>query len=232
MAMRTADRIREALEQAIVEGEFTDGERLDEVRLAEQFSASRTPVREALQALSASGLAEQLPRRGVFVRHPSFVQLVEMFEVMAQLEAMSGALAARRVTDTDLRKLEVAMKSCERACASGDTDLYYRENEHFHQLIYAASANSFLASEAVRLQKRLAPFHRLQLRVRNRMRQSMKEHDAIVAAIRAGDSDEAARKLQAHVAIQGVKFNDLMASYENSADATRLRSFFPRQQPA
>ncbi|MBN9069439.1 MAG: GntR family transcriptional regulator, partial [Rhizobiales bacterium] len=82
MALRSADRIREELEQAIMAAEFAEGERLDEVTLAARFSVSRTPVREALHALAASGLVETLPRRGVFVRYPSFIKLVEMFDVM------------------------------------------------------------------------------------------------------------------------------------------------------
>ena len=83
MTQRSADRIREELEQAIIAGAFADGERLDEVSLSEQFRVSRTPVREALHALSASGLVEHLPRRGAFVRYPSFRRLIAMFEVMA-----------------------------------------------------------------------------------------------------------------------------------------------------
>ena len=82
MSERTADRIREALEQAILTGEFDDGARLDEVRLCTRFGVSRTPVREALHQLTASGLLEMKPRRGAFVRMPGFVEVVEMFEVM------------------------------------------------------------------------------------------------------------------------------------------------------
>lgn len=229
MAEKTADRIREALEQAIVEGLFENGARLDEVKLSEQFAASRTPVREALLALSTSGLAEQLPRRGVFVRYPDFLRLVEMFEVMAQLEAMCASLAARRALDTDIERLEAAMVRCEDACNLGDTDLYYRENEQFHCMIYNISGNSFLASEALRLQKRLAPYRRLQLRVRNRMRQSLGEHRAIVTAISEGEEGEAARLLQAHVAIQGEKFNDLMASYQKKTGTNRQTPVSPAE---
>ncbi|HET7412639.1 MAG TPA: GntR family transcriptional regulator, partial [Pararhizobium sp.] len=87
MSRSNADRVREELERAIVAAEFADGERLDEVTLSVRFSVSRTPVREALHALSASGLVEAIPRRGVFVRYPSFIKLVEMFDVMAELEA-------------------------------------------------------------------------------------------------------------------------------------------------
>ena len=202
MAQRSADRIREELEQAIVSGAFADGERLDEVSLSEQFKVSRTPVREALHALSASGLVEHLPRRGAFVRYPSFRRLIEMFEVMAELEGMCGRLAARRITDNGIAKLGKALLACETAYEAGDTDRYYRENELFHHIIYEAGGNTFLATEASRLHRRLRPFRRLQLRVRNRMQQSLDEHRQIFEAIRKGDGDEAQQHMLASVPIE------------------------------
>ena len=214
MSQKTADRIRHELEQAIIVGEFSDGERLDEVRLTERFAVSRTPVREALHLLSASGLVEFRPRRGTFVRHPSFVELVEMFEVMAELEAMCARLAARRASDEQIAKLSLACNACEVALARGDNDDYYCENEKFHQLLYTASANSFLRSEALRLQKRLQPFRRLQLQVRGRINESMDEHRAILQAIKNADSEGAANAIRDHISVQGIKFNDLMASYQ------------------
>ncbi|MGN6551365.1 MAG: GntR family transcriptional regulator [Pararhizobium sp.] len=209
---RTADRIREDLEQAIVAAEFADGERLDEVTLSIRFAVSRTPVREALHALAASGLVEMIPRRGVFVRYPSFVKVVEMFDVMAEMEAMCGRLAARRITEAELAALEEAAVACEKALEEGDSDQYYRENERFHHVLYRASGNTFLAEEASRLHKRLKPFRRLQLRVRGRMKQSMREHRDVQEAVREGDAERASRILRRHISVQGEKFNDLMAS--------------------
>lgn len=220
--MRRADTIRETLEQMIVTGEFSDGERLDEVRLAERFDVSRTPLREAFQALAASGLLELVPRRGAFVRHPGFVDLVEMFEVMAELEALCGRLAARRISADALADMQAAAAACEKAMEAGDTNLYYRENERFHNFLYQASGNSFLAEESTRLHKRLQPFRRMQLLVRGRMSQSMKEHRDILAALEEGSAEKTAQVLRSHIAIQGEKFNDLMASY--SADKKRARS--------
>ena len=75
MEARRANKIAETLEQMVFSGEYKDGERLDEVKLAEQFQVSRTPIREALQMLVSSGMAEQIPRRGVFVRQPGPVEL-------------------------------------------------------------------------------------------------------------------------------------------------------------
>jgi DNA-binding GntR family transcriptional regulator len=223
MALRNADRIREELEQAIMAAEFIEGERLDEVTLAARFAVSRTPVREALHALAASGLVETIPRRGVFVRYPSFIKLVEMFDVMAELEAMCGRLAARRITEEELERLEEAALACEKAMEKGDADEYYRENERFHHILYHASGNSFLAEQASRLHKRLQPFRRLQLRVRGRLRQSMQEHREVQKAVASGDAEAAAGVLRRHISIQGENLKDLMANFARYHQGTVSR---------
>ncbi|WP_114964999.1 GntR family transcriptional regulator [Alkalilacustris brevis] len=216
MQSRRADSVREALEQMIVTGELVNGERLDEMSLSEHFGCSRTPLREAFQNLAASGLLELVPHRGAFVRLPSLSEMIEMFEVMAELEAFCGRLAARRVTPQDLADLLETVIACEDAVANNDHDLYYIENERFHHLLYKASGNGFLTDQAKKLHRRLKPFRRLQLRVRGRLQQSLAEHRAILAALENGDAQEAADALRSHVAVQGGKFNDLMASYKNS----------------
>lgn len=216
MASRSADDIRENLEQRIVEGELADGERLDEVKLAGHYGVSRTPLREALRMMAGSGLVELIPRRGAFVRHPGVVELFEMFEVMAELESFCARQAARRISTGELAELTVATRACEVAANNEDPDDYYHRNEDFHRLIYQASGNAFLSSEAIRLQKRLRPFRRMQLRARGRLRQSMEEHVIILKALEAGDADLAASTLRSHVAVQGERFHDLLASYEKA----------------
>ena len=206
-------KIRDSLEQRIVEGELGNGKRLDETELSGFYGVSRTPVREALQRLAESGLAEHLPRRGTFVRSPSLSQLVEMFEVMAELECMAIRLAARRATAEDIDALEKDNETCRAAVAAYDTKKYYEVNARLHGRIYQMSGNSFLASEARRLHDRLRPFRRLQLRVRGRMEESMAEHDIILAALRDGDADRAMETMKKHITIVGVRFNDLVSSF-------------------
>ena len=125
---------------------------------------------------------------------------------------MCGRLAARRLTPEDEATLQLTLDACRQAAEEGDTDIYYRANERFHRAIYSASRNGFLADQALALHRRLAPYRRLQLRVRNRMRTSQAEHEGIVAAILAGKGDAAASLLRAHVAVQGERFANLMAS--------------------
>lgn len=215
MGLKRADQIAESLEQLVFQGEYRDGERLDEIKLAEQFSVSRTPVREALQRLVMSGMAEQIPRRGVFIRQPGPVELLEMFETMAELEAACGRFAAARMTDEGLERLSDANRRCRDAVEKEDAAEYYHENEIFHQEIYRGATNSYLLGEALRLQNRLKPYRRVQLRFRGRMAQSLAEHDEIIQALKTGDSELAAKLLRAHVTVQGEKFQQLMAGLKN-----------------
>lgn len=218
MERKRSDRIADDLESLIFDGTFADGDRLDEVQLANRFSVSRTPVREALQRLGQSGLVVHVPRRGAFVRQPGPVELLEMFEVMAELEAVCAKLAASRITEKALRDLHAANVRCKAAVEARDSDEYYRENELFHAIIYRQSGNSFLEQECLRLQRRLQPFRRVQLRVRGRMTQSMAEHEAIVAAIEEADGEKAADAIRQHVSVQGEKFHHLMASLKPAAE--------------
>lgn len=194
----------------IVTGDFADGERLDEIRLAAHFGVSRTPIREAFQKLAVSGLVEQRPRRGVFVKEPGPAELVEMFEAMAELEAACGRLAAMRITGKGLTALHEANALCQHALDTEDADQYYLHNERFHHMIYAATENRYLEEQATRLQKRLKPYRRMQLHLRGRLEQSMAEHEAIVVALSAGDGCAAAKALRSHVAVQGEKFHHLL----------------------
>ena len=218
MEPRRAEIIADTLEGMILDGTFADGARLDEVQLAARFKVSRTPIREAFQRLALSGLVEQIPRRGVFVRQPGPVELIEMFEVMAGMEAICARLAARRISDRALAEMRNVNARCQQAVQAGDTDLYYRENESFHHMLYRQSGNGFLEQECLRLHRRLKPFRRLQLRLRGRLGQSMAEHEAVVDALADGDEARAAEAIHAHVAVQGEKFNHLMASLKPAAE--------------
>ncbi len=206
-------KIRDALEQRIIEGEFGIGKRLDEAELAAHYGVSRTPIREALQRLAESGLAEHLPRRGTFVRSPSLSEIIEMFEVMAELECMSVRLATRRATKTDINTLKTSNEACRAALKAGDTKQYYELNARLHRRIYKMSGNNFLANEAQRLHDRLRPFRRLQLGVLGRVYESMNEHDIIFAAIRDGDVESAVDTMKKHITILGERFNDLVSGF-------------------
>ena len=210
VAPSKSERLRPAIEDDIVSGAMPPGTRLDEVGLAERYGVSRTPVREALRELAATGLVELRPRRGAVVAVLDAPAVAERFEVMAEIEAMAGRLAARRASEDELDALREAHEGCVRAADTADTDAYYDANERFHRLLYRASGNAFLEEEAGRLHTRLKPYRRLQLRTRHRLRASLSEHEAILAALEAGNGPAAAEALRAHVSVQGERFGDLL----------------------
>lgn len=213
MIKRSADMIKTEIEEAILLGQFSNGERLNETRLSSEYHVSRTPIREALRMLATSGLVELIPNRGAFVRFPDIREIVEMFEVMAELESMAARLAATRISAADLARLQAACDDCAAAERANESAAYYRANERFHHLIYEASGNMFLYTEASRLYRRLQPVRRLQLQVNDRIRQSLAEHIAVCAAIGGGEPEKASSLLRDHIVIQGTKFNDLLVGY-------------------
>lgn len=212
MKRSNTQRLKDHLEDDIINGRRAPGERLDAEALAKQFSVSRTPIREAIQQLTASGLVTVSPKKGTFVAKVGIGQLIEMFEVMAELEGMCGRLAARRINTEELQSLHRALVGCEAAAEQGDPDEYYYENESFHQCIYTASHNGFLATEANQLKQRLRPYRRLQLQVRHRMKSSLQEHREIYAAIETGSAEAAEKIMREHVLIQGERFSDFVSS--------------------
>ena len=203
--------LRECIEEQIATGVLAPGTRVDETEWAQEFGVSRTPVREALIQLASAGILEMRPRRGFVVPELSPQLLIEMFEVMAELEALCAYLAARRMSAAEHQELVRAQRACERALESDDSDGYYRQNEIFHHVIYAGSHNSFLAEQAAALHRRLQPYRRLQLRVRDRTRTSLSEHQQVTEAILEGNREVAAQSLRNHVLVQGERFSDLMA---------------------
>jgi DNA-binding GntR family transcriptional regulator len=216
--------LREKIEDEIATGRIVPGSKLDETELATRFRVSRTPIREALIQLASTGFVEMRPRRGAVVPEVAPRRLVEMFELMAELEAMCGRLAARRMSDGDHRPLVHAQEACEALSQKHDPDGYYHQNEVFHHVIYEGSHNSFLAEQASALHRRLGPYRRLQLRVRDRIATSCAEHRHIVAAILEGDGERAAELLREHVLVGAGKFTDLMASLGRLSAAPSVES--------
>jgi DNA-binding GntR family transcriptional regulator len=207
-----AHRLRDVIEDEIAQGVFRPGDRLDELMLATRQRVSRTPVREALLQLAASGLVVSRPRRGTIVAAHSAEQVVEMFEVMAELEGMAGKLASRRANEEDRDRLLTSHESCRSAVAASDPDGYYYRNELFHDAIYLGSHNHFLFEQCSALRRRLKPYRRLQLRFPGRLATSFAEHESIIRAILERNPAEAQTLLRNHIIVQGDRFADLIAS--------------------
>jgi DNA-binding GntR family transcriptional regulator len=194
-----SDHIRNALTDEIASGLLAPGVDLDEQDLADRFGASRTPVREALRQLAVTGLVEIRPRRGVIVTQTTPERIMEMFETSAEVEATCVRIATYRITPIERGKLIEMHDASAALVERGDLDGYDKFNREFHEVIYGATHNAFMAEQALAIRNRLKAFRRTQLRHSNRLARSREEHDAIMTAIAQGDGEEASRRMRAHM---------------------------------
>jgi DNA-binding GntR family transcriptional regulator len=197
-----SDHLSAKIENLILAGEIKPGEKLDEVKLAAEFGVSRTPVREAIQRLFASGLIENRPRKGTIVAQLGVPRLIGMIEMMAELDVLAARLAAKRATAEEKKAIAGLLDKSRRMVA--DHDGYTRMNREMHWAIYAATHNQYVEELAVRTWKLLQPYRSFRLDQLERRKESLQEHEQIVHGIAAGDADAAARHMRAHVKVGGV----------------------------
>ena len=194
-----AEELRLQLADEIIGGVLEPGAALDEMNLARRFRVSRTPVREAIRQLAASGLVETRAHRGALVARPSTDRLLGMFEAMAELEALCAGLSAERMTGVERRALETGHEQLRELIQVGDPQSFHEANEAFHGAIYAGAHNGYLAEMTLSTRARVQPFRRAQFRNLGRLAKSHMEHDRVVAAIMRGDRTAAGTAMRAHI---------------------------------
>jgi DNA-binding GntR family transcriptional regulator len=194
-----AEGLRLQLADDIVRGQIAPGAALDEIELARRFSVSRTPVREAIRMLAASGLVEVRAHRAATVARPTHEHLIGMFEVMAELESLCAGYAAERMTGAERGSLEDVHERLRLLIQGGDPQRYHEINEAFHAEIYSGAHNAYLAELTLSTRGRVQPFRRAQFRNLGRLTKSHLEHDRVVQAILRGDRVLAAQTMYAHI---------------------------------
>jgi len=197
-AVSLSATIAQKLEEEIMDGTRSLGERLDERELADHFNASRTPVREALQRLSAIGLVQINGRYGTHVVRLTLGQLLDAFRVVSDLEAIAAEQAASRITDEQIAALWRHQQGCADAYEAENVDAFCTANDKLHGAIMEASGNWMLKEQA-RVARVLSPYRRHITYQPGRMGASIDEHAAFIRAIAAGDGDTAARQMRDHV---------------------------------
>lgn len=203
-----ARRIRMSLADAITSGHIAPGAEIDEQELAQRFGASRTPVREALRELASIGLVIIEPRRGARVVEKTAEQVGELFELMAEIEAVCVRFATYRSNAGERAALNHIHMRALKAVEAGDIDGYDRLNQDFHAAIYGATRNQELEALALALRRRGAPFRRAQFRGVERLRASWQEHGDILQSLFSGDGEQAARLMRAHMLKAGNVYMD------------------------
>jgi len=209
-----AESLRQQLEGAIAAGLLEPGSRLDEQEIAQRFGVSRTPVREAFRLLAANNLVELRGRQGATVRAIKAEALIEMFQVMAELEGLCARLAARRVSPTWESEISEIHQRLVQAGESRDINLFYDVNQEFHEAIYEASRNAFLADQTRKLRNQVAAYRRRVTRMPNRIADTVREHEAIMQAILAHDPERAHSTMRDHVNLLGDNLLDFLAAFK------------------
>jgi DNA-binding GntR family transcriptional regulator len=195
------DKIYDALKEAITSMNIyaDDAElRLDERRLSEQLSISRTPVREALARLEQEKLVQIVPRRGVYIIRKTKVEILEMLTVWAALESISARLITLNATDDVIASLRSLLTSYSEGQVDDHIDEYSENNINFHQAILRMSGNQLICDTADNLF-----IHMRSIRVRtigeeDRAQKSIVDHMQIVEAIESRDPDLAERLVREH----------------------------------
>jgi DNA-binding GntR family transcriptional regulator len=195
-----AETLAARLAEAITEGRLAPGAALEEERLAALHGVSRTPVREALRLLAATGLVEQRAHRVAVVARPEPGRLAEMFQAMAELEAICATLFAGAPARAEKARLAARHAAMAALARDGALEAYRDANVAFHEALYAGAGNGYLAELAGATRRRLAPFRAAQLGGADRLAASHAEHGAIVAAILDADGAAAAAAVRAHLA--------------------------------
>jgi len=196
---RLHDTVVSHLGNLIVEGVLAPGMKLNERELCETLGISRTPLREAMKVLAAEGLIEIAPNRGAFVSRMSETEIRETFEVMSGLEALSGELAAARITPVELaeiKALHYAMLACH---AQNDLPGYYSRNQAIHNKINEAARNSVLRQMYLSLNRRLQA-----LRFKSNFRaekwdRAVQEHEEMLKALESRDGARLGGILRQHL---------------------------------
>lgn len=191
--------VYQAIKQEIADGTIGPGERLLEQELSDRYEVSRTPVREALRILTAEGLLDDQPGRGLVVSQPTPDEIVEIYFLREMLEGLAGRLAAQRAGETDLARLAQIVKEIASATSEDDDGRVVDLNAQFHFVLWRAARSPRLLKIMEDLQISVRRFQRSTLRYPGRLAQAQSEHMALLEAIGGRRADEAERIAREHM---------------------------------
>ena len=211
---RTADKLISDIRKEVSSGILKPGDQLEVNALAERFGVSRTPIREAIRTLVESGVLETRPRKGSFVRVLSAKQLLDLFQVAAELEGMACRLAALSLTKENVEAIERGLAKCTQAAEVQNNAEYAMANLDFHTAIHNASGNDWLIEQLRQLQINLNSYRTMPYEIRGRLNKSTDEHKIICDAIISGDGEHACNLMRDHMMLQGKRLPSIIATLE------------------
>ncbi|MGB1426049.1 MAG: GntR family transcriptional regulator [Paracoccaceae bacterium] len=195
--MSTPTPIYQQLFAAIKNGGLRPGDRLLETDLARRFGVSRTPIREAIRRLETDGIVAHKPRVGAMIRVLSQQEIVELYEMRIVLEATAAQMAAKHTSKAEIHTLETM--NAQMMQAASDPYKVVTLNRKFHACILSAARNRFLAQSHSSLSNSLILLGKTTLESSERVKDVVAQHDSIIAALKSGQAEIAAKMMRAHM---------------------------------
>jgi DNA-binding GntR family transcriptional regulator len=195
------EQVFDHLREEILSNQLQPGQELNELALSSELEVSRGPIREALGHLASEGLVKITPRRGAIVAELSDEEFVEAYQVREALETLAIRLAVPRIEAAELDRLRELHQQMADFVANDEIKEFFDANSAFHQQIVDSSGNAKLGEHYRTLMAQMGRYLARSLTLRGTIGSSPPEHAAILAAVEAGDADEAARLLGNHIEI-------------------------------
>ncbi|MGA0570960.1 GntR family transcriptional regulator [Variovorax sp. VNK109] len=192
------EEVAELLRQRIFRRELEPGSWIDEMKLAQEYGISRTPLREAIKVLAAEGLVTMKVRRGAYVTEVSERDLSEVYHLLSLLESDAAGVVAQRATDAQLKELQSLHDKLEKAV--DDREKFFEINERFHMKLLAIADNRWRDQMVADLRKVMKLNRHNSLLKAGRVEESLAEHRAVVAALMARNASLAMQRMQEHFA--------------------------------
>jgi DNA-binding GntR family transcriptional regulator len=190
--------VAELLRQRIFKRDLEPGNWIDEMKLAEEYGISRTPLREALKVLAAEGLVTMKVRRGAYVTEVSETDLADVYHLLALLESDAAVVVAARATDAQLKELQALHKELEAAAAVGNRDKFFAVNERFHMRLLQIAGNRWRDQMVADLRKVMKLNRHHSLLKSGRLEESLREHRAVMEALSRRDAKATVKRMQEH----------------------------------
>jgi DNA-binding GntR family transcriptional regulator len=188
--------VAELLRQRIFSRALAPGSWIDEMKLAEEYGISRTPLREALKVLAAEGLVTMKVRRGAYVTEMSDQDLNDVYHLLSLLESDAAGDVAARATDAQLKELQALHDELE--AAADQHDRFFQLNEQFHMRLLEVAGNRWRNQMVADLRKVMKLNRHNSLFKSGRIQESLREHRAIMRSLARRDAAATAQKMQAH----------------------------------
>ena len=208
------EELTEALRELIVSGELRPGHKVPEKDLCELYGVSRTPLREALKVLATDGLVNLEPNRGAWVSRITVEELDELFPVMGALEALAGELACKNITDAEIAQVQALHDRMFQHYNARELEEYFKLNQQIHETILAGARNATLTVQYRTLAARVRRGRYMANITPERWDQAMKEHEDILASLRARDGARLSVILRAHLEKTSITLREWLASQE------------------